>query len=218
MVRDLSKEPRFNGNHAATRQNTLGDLPDFPRMALLVRAAQAGDAAAVDAIVAVLTPTVLHILRALRGTKRRDTDAMTRDVLMSIVSALPAWCGECTLLHFATRIAARRAATAEPPAPPTILDRIAWIGRGRWGSAAPWGEEIGDRRRELLRTVVGELPDAQGEAMVLRLALGYSLREIALITTTLEAVVRSRLRLAKEALRAHIEADPYWVELWGDDA
>jgi len=187
-------------------------------MALLVRAAQAGDGAAVDAIVAVLTPTVLHILRALWGAKRHDLEAMTRDVLVSIVAALPGWRGECTLLHFATRIAARRAAAAAPPSEPTVFDRIGWRRRTRWVSATPWEEDVADRRRQLLRTFFGELPEAQGEAMVLRLALGYSLREIALISSTPVSVVRNRLRLAKEALRARIEADPDCDEIWGEDA
>ena len=186
-------------------------------MALLVRAAQAGDLAALDAVIAVLTPTVLHVLRALLGTERRDVEDMTRDVLVSIVTALPDWRGECTLLHFATRIAARRAVAAAPPAPRSFLGRLlGW--RGRWASAATWEQAAADRRRELLRTFFGELPEVQSEAMVLRLALGYSLREIALISSTPVAVVRSRLRLAKEALRARIEADPDWDEVWGDDA
>ena len=85
-------------------------------------------------------------------------------------------------------------------------------------SATPWDEEVADRRRALLRAFFGELPEDQGEVLVLRLALGYSLREIALICTTSVTVVRSRLRLAKEALRARIEADPDWDEVWGDDA
>jgi RNA polymerase sigma-70 factor (ECF subfamily) len=218
MARDFSKGPRYDGSSAAARRKGLEDPVDFPRMALLVRAAQAGDVAAVDAIIAVLTPTVLHILRALWGAKRHDVEAMTRDVLVSIVAALPGWRGECTLLHFATRIAARRAAAAAPPPPRTLLERLGWRGSRRWVPAAPWAEDLADRRRELLRTFFSELPEVQGEAMVLRVALGYTLQEIALISTTPMAVVRSRLRLAKEALRARIEADPDWDDVWGEDA
>ena len=187
-------------------------------MALLVRAAQAGNIAAVDAVIAVLTPTVLHVIRALWGSKREDLEAMARDGLVAIVMALPTWRGDCTLLHFATRIAASRAASAAPPAPRTLWERLGRFGRGRWISPTPWEEELAERRRALLRTFFGELPEAQGETLVLRLALGYSLQEIALISKTPLAVVRNRLRLAKEALRARIEADPDWDELWGDDA
>jgi len=218
MGRDFRKDPRLAGGSAAARQNTLEDPADFPRMALLVRAAQAGDIAAIDAIIAVLTPTVLHVIRALWGTKREDVEAMTRDVLVAIVTALPSWRGDCTLLHFATRIAARRAVAAAPRASLTWRDRLGMFGRGRWMSLTPWEEELAERRRDLLRTFFSELPEAQGETMVLRLALGYSLQEIALISKTPLAVVRNRLRLAKEALRARIEADPDWDELWGDDA
>src|SRR5689334_11128980 len=182
MARDFSQEPR--GVHsAAARQSGLEDPADFPRMAILVRAAQGGDVAAVEAIVAVLTPTVLHVLRALWGPRRDDLEAIARDVLVSIVAALPSWRGECTLLHFATRIAARRAVAA-PPTARRLLDRLGWRKRARWVSATPWAEELADRRRELLRTFFGELPEIQGEAMVLRLALGYSLEEIALISST----------------------------------
>jgi len=80
MVRDFSKEPRYGGRRAAARRKRLEDPADFPRMAVLVRAAQAGDLAALDAVIAVLTPTVLHVLRALWGTERRDVEVMTRDV------------------------------------------------------------------------------------------------------------------------------------------
>jgi RNA polymerase sigma-70 factor (ECF subfamily) len=84
-------------------------------------------------------------------------------------------------------------------------------------STPPCDETLAVRRRQLLRTLFGELPEAQGEAMVLRLALGYAIEEIALISNTPVPVVRSRLRLAKEALRARIEADPSWDTVWGDE-
>jgi RNA polymerase sigma-70 factor (ECF subfamily) len=217
MARDVSKGPRFGGGSAAARRKGLDQPADFPRMALLVRAARKGDAAAVDAIVAVLTPVVLHVNRALWGTRRRDVEAMTHDTLVSIVTALPAWRGECTLLHFATRIAARRAAAAqaEPRGP---LERLVDLVFGRWAMSTPWNEKLADRRRALLRSFFAELPEEQGEAVVLRLALGYSIHEIALISTSPMPVVRNRLRLAKEVLRARIEANSDWDELWGEDA
>ena len=217
MARDFTKGPRFEGGSAAARRKGLDQPADFPRMALLVRAARKGDAAAVDAIVAVLTPVVLHVIRALWGTRRRDVETMTRDTLVSIVTALPEWRGECTLLHFATRIAARRAAAA-PAEPRGPLERLGDLVFRRWAMSTPWNEKLADRRRSLLRSFFTDLPETQGEAVVLRLALGYSLQEIALISTTPVPVVRNRLRLAKEALRARIEANPDWDELWGEDA
>ena len=48
---------------------------------------------------------------------------------------------------------------------------------------------------------------------MLRLALGHSVEEIASITKAPLNTVRSRLRLAKEALRTRIGNDPRWAEL-----
>jgi RNA polymerase sigma-70 factor (ECF subfamily) len=48
------------------------------------------------------------------------------------------------------------------------------------------------------------------------MALGHSIEEIAVITNAPVNTVRSRLRLAKEALRSRVEADPRWAELWDE--
>jgi DNA-directed RNA polymerase specialized sigma24 family protein len=214
MARDRGQEPRNEGGSVALRQSGLESPADFSRLAFLVRATQEGDPAAVAALVTALTPTVLHVLRALLGTRRHDIEARTREALLEILEALPSWRGECTLLHFATRIAVRRAVASEP-------EPRSWIERLRLRRLPPpfsWRDDLSNRRLAFLRTFFGELPDAEGEAMILRLALGYSLQEIALVTTTAIPSVRSRLRLAKEALRVRIEADPEWEMLWGEEA
>src|SRR5262249_47285803 len=103
--------------------------------------------------------------------------------------------------------------------PRTILGRLERVRRRDRSPVDqrtwPDGETISDRRRSLLRTLLTELPEAQAEAMVLRLALGCSLEEIATITTAPVPIVRSRLRLAKDALRSRVEAEPRWGDLWG---
>ena len=74
--------------------------------------------------------------------------------------------------------------------------------------AAALTRSIAERRRDLVRTLLREIPDAQAETLVLRMALGYSIEEVSRITTAPVNTVRSRLRLAKEALRGRIDADP----------
>jgi RNA polymerase sigma-70 factor (ECF subfamily) len=68
-----------------------------------------------------------------------------------------------------------------------------------------------------MRTLLREIPDTQAETIVLRMALGHSIEEISGITSAPVNTVRSRLRLAKEALRNRIEADPRWAELWDEE-
>ena len=53
-----------------------------------------------------------------------------------------------------------------------------------------------------------EIPEEQAEALGLRIMLGWSLEEVAQAAGAPLNTIRSRLRLAKEALRKRIEAAP----------
>jgi RNA polymerase sigma-70 factor (ECF subfamily) len=53
-----------------------------------------------------------------------------------------------------------------------------------------------------------ELPEPQAEAFALNVILGYTIAEIAELSSAPVETVRSRLRLAKQALRARALAHP----------
>jgi RNA polymerase sigma-70 factor (ECF subfamily) len=72
---------------------------------------------------------------------------------------------------------------------------------------------IADRRRRHLRDLLAELPEAQSETLAMRAVLGHSIDEIAEALDVPINTVRSRLRLAKAALRERIETDPSLGEL-----
>jgi RNA polymerase sigma-70 factor (ECF subfamily) len=69
------------------------------------------------------------------------------------------------------------------------------------------------RRRALVRALLDELPEAQAETLVLRVMLGYSIAEVAEAMGVPTNTVRSRLRLAKEAMRSRIVEDQAFAEL-----
>jgi RNA polymerase sigma factor (sigma-70 family) len=71
------------------------------------------------------------------------------------------------------------------------------------------------RRMDLLRTLLDEIPAEQAEALCMRTMLGWSLEEIAQVSGAPLNTVRSRLRLAKEALRTRIDANPSLAEELG---
>ena len=79
-------------------------------------------------------------------------------------------------------------------------------------ATTPHDDAIADRRKNAVRELLGVLPPEQAEALALRVALGWSLEEIAAASSTPLNTVRSRLRLAKEALRRKIESDPVLSE------
>jgi RNA polymerase sigma factor (sigma-70 family) len=183
----------------------------------IVAAARAGDPHAVEELLGLLAPPLLRAVRALMGPSHPDLEDVVQDVLIAVVDALPSFRGDCSLLHFAIRIATRRTTTARRRSR-SILGWLETFWRKQepleLGSASPGEETLADRRRHLLRALLGEIPEAQAEALALRVALGHSIDEVALITRAPINTVRSRLRLAKDALRARIAAHPRWAELW----
>src|SRR5689334_10931412 len=172
-------------------------LPSGDPLRPFVQAAREGDAAAIDHIVASLTGPLMKAARALMGPEHPDVEDVVQEVLLGVVDAIPAFREECTILHFAIRITIRRT-TAARRRSRWILD---WLQKMRRGEtplvshpASPCEATIGERRRELLRALLREMPSAQAETLMLRLALGHSVEEIASITKAPLNTVRSRLR------------------------
>jgi RNA polymerase sigma-70 factor (ECF subfamily) len=184
-----------------------------------IQRARDGDLVAVDRICAFLGPPLLKAIRALSGPDNPDVEDTLQEVLLAVLDALPGFREDCTLLHFAIRIAIRRTTAARR--------RTRWIAdvleRLRLreeplsiGPMSPRDATIAERRRDLMKTLLREIPDTQAETILLRMALGHSIEEIAGITSAPINTVRSRLRLAKDALRNRIEADARWAELWDE--
>jgi RNA polymerase sigma-70 factor (ECF subfamily) len=191
------------------------------RLTPLVLRAQQGESDAVEQVVAELAPGVLRALTALLGRQHPDLEDLAQDVLLAVMAALPDFRGESTLLHFAVRIAARKSVLVRRRAR-SVLGWLEGFWRGehplRQPPTSAHEEMRGERQRALLRLLLSELPDAQAEALLLRVVCGHSIEEISTITQTPFNTVRSRLRLAKEALRQRIEAEPEWAELGQEDS
>ena len=193
--------------------------PAFDRMSPLVEAARRGELRAVEEVLGLLSQPLLRAVCALLGRDHPDVDDLVQDVLIDVAHALPSFRGECTLLHFAIRIAARKASTTRRR---SVAVR-GWLERFhateapvREAPRSPRDEALSSSRRRLLCELLGELPEAQAETMLLRALLGYSLEETATITRVPVNTVRSRLRLAKETLRRRLASDPSALELLED--
>ena len=181
----------------------------------LARAANDGDTGALRALLTSVSPLVLRIVRGLLGANHPDVDDMLQEALIGLARALPSFRSECTVAHFAARIAVRRTTDARR------LSRERASRDIHAGSedvprdvTQPDDATRAARRRQLIRSLLDTLPEPQAEAMVFRFVLGYSLEEIATASGAPLNTVRSRLRLAREALRRTIEEDPALAELW----
>lgn len=174
----------------------------------LARTVSAGDLEATAALVKRVAPRVIAVVRALLGAQSADVEDVVQQSLIAFVQALPAFRGECDPIGYASRIAARTAVTArrrrraQPEAVASGLDEEPS------GDATPDEIAASGRRAEMLRQLLETLPEEQAECLALRVVLGWTLEEVAAATRVPVNTVRSRVRLAKEAMRRRIEANP----------
>ena len=180
----------------------------------LAELAAEGDTAATGALLKALAPSMIRAAQQLLGIAHPDLDDVVQQALIGLVQALPGFRNECTVSHFACRIVARTAVAARrrqglrAERQDDAVDVDALV---RPAEAAADGVDA-ERRRELVRGLLATLPEEQAETLALRVVLGFSLDEVAEATGVPMNTVRSRVRLAKQALRRRIEAQPGLLE------
>ncbi|HSO36620.1 MAG TPA: sigma-70 family RNA polymerase sigma factor [Labilithrix sp.] len=176
----------------------------------LARLAATGDAAATSRLLRSLASRVVRVVRAVLGGSHPDVDDVSQQALIGFIQALPAFRGDSDPARYATTIAVRTAIAARRRTKVDRSRRDDEADAETVATAQPGpGEEIAaQRRKEILRGLLAELPTEQAEALAMRVVLGWSLEEIAVQSGAPLNTVRSRLRLAKESLRRTIEAQP----------
>lgn len=184
--------------------------PAKAAMLELARAAAGGDTRATSQLLRAVAPLVTRVVRAVLGGGHPEVPDVVQQSLIGLVRALPAFRGECAPEGYAQTIAMRTALLARRR---TRIDRSRRDdGAETEGTpcedASPEEDALATRRRTLLRELLAEIPQEQAEALALRIMLGWSLEEVAAAAGAPLNTIRSRLRLAKEALRRRIEGAP----------
>jgi RNA polymerase sigma factor (sigma-70 family) len=181
----------------------------------LATRAAAGDLAATQEFLAYVWPTLTRVAVGVLGARHSDLDDAVQQSMIALVRALPAFRGECHPAGYASRITLRVALRVRRNSKRDANRRevLGQVGDESENSVSE--DAFGGRRRELLRELLEDLPEEQAEALTLRVVMGWSLEEVAQASGAPVNTVRSRVRLAKEALRARIEAQPALAELKG---
>lgn len=187
-------------------------------MASLVSAAIEHNPQAERTLLLAIAPSVLSIVRKVLGVHHPDVDDICQEACVALLTALPSFRGECSLTHFACRVALLTAMAAtrrmghrissyasvdeepkseddDPPSPASLLD--------------------GARRRRALRELLNELPLAQAEVLALHVISGNTVEETSSIVGVPVNTVRSRLRRGLAALRERVDASRELNELLG---
>jgi RNA polymerase sigma-70 factor (ECF subfamily) len=179
----------------------------------LARAAAHGDVPATRELLRLVSPRIQRVVKSVMGASHPSADDAVQQALIAFIQGLAAFRGECDPTSYAARIAIRTAIAVRRRAR-TLSQRAEPMGEIDEASddATPLEEALAKRRQQLVRELLAEIPEEQAESLALRVVLGWTLEEIAESTGAPLNTVRSRLRLAKEALRRRIEGDPQLLE------
>lgn len=181
----------------------------------LATRAASGDLAATQAFLAYVWPTLSRIAAGVLGASHPDLDDAVQQSMIALVRALPAFRGECHPAGYASRITLRVALRVRRNVKRDATRREAFeqLSPVQEHFLSLNDDAVASRRRELLRELLEDLPEEQAEALALRVVMGWSLEEVAQASGAPVNTVRSRVRLAKEALRQRIDALPALAEL-----
>jgi RNA polymerase sigma-70 factor (ECF subfamily) len=173
-----------------------------------VRAAVAGDPAAMRAFLLLVAPVVSRAVRRVLGGRHPDLEDVAQQALSGLVTRLPSFRGDSSIAHFAQRVAVYRALTARRDARVrtgvVIATEPSDLAQAADARPGPLGEAIEASRRALLLEALDGLPPAQAEALTLHFLFDHTVGEIAAVMEVSAETVRSRLRLGKQTLRLRI--------------
>ena len=185
----------------------------------LAAAVQQGDAQALSTFLSAIVPQLLRVVRSVLGPQHPDLEDVAYESAYAVVKGLSSFRGEGTVLHFACRVTVlsamnvRRRDAAQKRAllrVPAELDEVEL--------EEPSPEENAQTASlvPIVRELMATLPDALAEALALHVVLGYTVVEIAEAASLPVETVRSRLRLAKQALRKRVLNNPKLREAAGN--
>jgi RNA polymerase sigma factor (sigma-70 family) len=197
-------------NRSSSASSASSPSDDAAELTALARLAGSGDPAATRRFLDQVWPTLSRVVNGVLGSRHPEVDDVIQQSLIAVLQALSAFRGDCHPAGYASRIAlhvalrARRNAAVRRARSETLAQISASDPDVQW----PGAEASAERRKRALRDLLADLPEEQADALALRTMLGWSLEEVAQATGAPLNTVRSRVRLAKEALRRRIEADP----------
>jgi RNA polymerase sigma factor (sigma-70 family) len=180
-------------------------------LSLLALAAQAGDSKAIRTLLGGLGPAMLRVIRKILGESNLDVNDVLQDSMFGLVKALGGFRQECSVMHFACRVAVMTSLAARRQrrsrgwvAPVPLSSEVDLVPTP---ASDPATEAEAAARRTVLWRLLEDLPTTQAEALALHCVEGFTVEEIAAAESCPVETVKSRLRLAKATLRSRIAED-----------
>jgi RNA polymerase sigma factor (sigma-70 family) len=176
----------------------------------LAARAATGHPEATRQLLALVAPAVWRSVRLVLGSRSAEVEDVTQQALIAFVEALASFRGECHPSGFAARIAVRTALSCRRHAGrlrvvPYTSNDLADATEQRRTPHDDAGTAAYQRR--CVRDLLAHLPADQAEVLALHVILGHSLREVSQATAVPLNTVKSRFRLAKQALRRRLDEE-----------
>lgn len=187
-----------------------------PELAEWARRAASFDRDAAESLLLAVGPAMLRTIRKVLGSGAPDAEDVLQEASEGLLGALATFKGECSVRHFACRVSVftalawRRTVSFRGQHP---IDGGNLLESSESAQDSPADKVLRARRREALEMLLDELPPPQAEVLVLHCALDFSIDEIAASVGRPPETIRSRLRLAKRALRERIGASSELAEI-----
>jgi len=192
--------------------------PSADPLAALAHRARQGDAAAAHDLLVAIAPSLLRVARQALGPAHPEVQDVAQEAAYGVLLGLARFRGECTLLHFACRVAVlasmnvRRRDRSQSEKVKHLVEQ-----QSSDADSVPSPEHVllEQRAADAVRELLGTLPEAQAEVLGLHHMVGLTALEIAKVTQAPVETVRSRLRLGRQALRQRVLGDEQLSELMG---
>src|SRR5882672_6537005 len=142
----------------------------------LALAAARGDGGAAGSLLLHVGGSMLIVVRKVLG-RSMDVDDVVQDAVIGLIQGLPTFRGECSVAHFAKRIAlltalaARRRTRQRAQLAEVVYEPVDELPNS--GERSPLDLALASRRRLVVGRLLEELPQAVAEALALHFFLGY---------------------------------------------
>ena len=190
--------------------------PPHDELRELAAAVLRRDATALRTFLTEIVPDLVRVVRRVLGPSHPDVEDTAYEAAYGVVEALGRFRGEGTIRHLACRVAVLTAMNVRRREAAMKRDRERAdtdIERMEEDAPSPEDRAMTASLVPIVRALIGSLPAPLAEALTLHVILGYTVPEIAQATAAPIETVRSRLRLAKTALRRSVLGNPQLREV-----
>jgi RNA polymerase sigma-70 factor (ECF subfamily) len=192
--------------------------PNTDPLAITVERARAGDRAAIRELLTAIGPSLLRVARQVLGPGHPEIPDVAQEAAWGVLRGLDGFRGECTLTHFACRVAVlasmnvRRRERSQLFKAQQLSEQ--WRTE-RLDAPSPERAALDQRAANALRGLLDTLPAAQAEVLCLHHVVGLTALEIAALGGTPVETVRSRLRLGRKALMDRVLGNEQLLDTLG---